>query len=64
MKTRKWSEIEMKMSPESRVRSDVRYKQLVAEIPLEKPEQLGEFNRGDGRKAGDPRRVPGRRSAD
>ncbi|MDY7547996.1 XRE family transcriptional regulator [Glaciimonas sp. Gout2] len=32
--TRKFSELESKMSPESRARSDAIYRQLVAELPL------------------------------
>lgn len=32
--TRKFSELESKMSPESRARSDTIYRQLVAELPL------------------------------
>ena len=35
MKTHKWSEIEAKMSPAAIARSDARYKQMLAEMPLE-----------------------------
>lgn len=35
MKTHKWAVIEAKMSPEAKARSDERYRQMLAEMPLE-----------------------------